>query len=138
MIDPDLVTQATDEMFDTRDSSVTSIFVAATPNPKIRWFSLQGFYDMTKEPKKPMEHRSKIRKEYPVSIPVARLNSNVKNYGARATVTMGTFRLIGEMGTWKTWGIEDVKVQENLQSHDVTVDFNLVLDSESVGVESFS
>lgn len=134
MSEPESVTQLIDSMLEKekRDSSVTSILIAATPFPNIFWVSLHGSYN------KVVEHHSSDSRLYPVSIPVAVLTPQVKRYRSRATVTLGMFRLLREPGTWKTWEVTNVQVQEDLNTHQVTVEFGLRLDGKSVAAGSFS
>ena len=134
MNDPKAVTQLIDSMFAKSDSSVTSILIAATPFPKIFWVSLQGHHDQV------IEHRSNQGggPTYPVSIPVAVLTPEVNRYSSRATVTLGMFRFLNEARTWKTWDVKDVQVQEDLKTHQVTVEFGLHLDGDAVAAGAFN
>ena len=132
MSEPESVTELIDKVVAKRDSSVTSIFIAATPSPKVFWVSLQGSYD------KVIEHRSNDPKLYQVSIPVAVLTPEVKRYLSRATVTLGMFRLLKEPKEWKTWKIENVQVHEDLKTHEVKVELGLLLDGDAVAAGSFN
>jgi hypothetical protein len=96
------------------------------------WVSLQGRHDQV------IEHRSKDHRTYPVSIPVAVLTDEVNRYRSRATVTLGMFRLLNDARTWKTWEVKNVQVQENLSTHQVTVEFGLLLDGDAVAAGSFN
>jgi hypothetical protein len=131
MEQPASVAQLIDSMLAKREPSITSTFVAATPFPNIFWVSLQGRHDQT------IKHGSKNEHTYQVSIPVAVLTPETKRYLSRATVTLGMFRLLNDARTWKTWEIKDVQVQEDLNTHLVTIEFGLLLDSDSVAAGSF-
>lgn len=132
MSDPEFVTQLIGSIVDQRDSSVTSILIAATPSPKIYWVSLQGTYD------KVVEHRSNDPEVYPVSISLVVLKPEVNRYLSRATVTLGMFRLLNEAKEWKTWKIENVRVHEDLRTHEVKVEFDLSLKGDAVAAGSFN
>ncbi len=132
MSEPALINQLIEGMLAQRDSSVTSTFVGATPFPQVLWFSLSGYLD------KVIQHTSTTPRTHKVSIPVATLAPGVRLYRSRATVHMGMFRHINDPSTWRMWDLTNAQVQEDSTTHQITVQFDLLLDGDNVAAGSFN